>query len=279
MEIKVNNENNDIRILEPKVIFPQNLSQKSKHIVLIHGFAIDQRCWELFVEKEKNNYIHLLNLPGHGNLKYKIKDLEFDSMVSYIKQYIESLNTNNIILIGHSFGAAIAFVVNDILLKENKKIIEKLIVMAPYSKYSIPKVYNKIPLFKVKNEIDFLHLQQIVFENPTNTLDRLKKYFYEEEMIDFFKRNWKYLKYIIFQMSKFTTFSKINVAMNNIQKNTYLLLGEFDQLVPNMLVIDKIHEIDKSIYVSIYKNCGHGFFVEQDLTFHSEIERIINDEI
>lgn len=263
-------------ILEPKVITPAKKTKNSKHIVLIHGFATDQRCWDLFVNKNKNNYIHLINLPGHGNLTYLRKELEFDFIIEVIKQYILDMDQKNIVLMGHSFGGGISMVVSDRLNQINPEIIGKLILLAPYTKYSIPLVYNKIPLFNVKNASDFSELQKSIFANVPATLHKLKKYFYEEETIQFFQKNSKYLKYIIFQMSRISTFSKIHNASLALRKNTYLLLGENDKFVPSKIIEDKFKLVVPTLYVSIYKNCGHGFFAEQDSYFFGEIEKIVN---
>lgn len=264
------------KILEPKIIEPKKATKNSKHILLVHGFATDSRSWKLFVEKNKKNYIHLINLPGHGSIEYSWRELDFEFIVNTIVQYILEIDSKKVILMGHSFGAGISLVVNEKLFKMGSSKVDKLILLAPYTKYSIPKVYNKIPLFNVKSLEDFLQLQDQIFSNPMTTLQKLKEYLYEKESVIFFKEHWKYLKFIIFQMSRPSTFSKINNAMEYINKNTYILLGEHDRLVPSEILTDKFRTINPSIYISLYRECGHGFFVEKDSYFFLEIEKIIS---
>lgn len=262
-------------LLQAEVIKPKTKNKNSQHILLVHGFATDSRSWKLFVEKNRNHYIHLINLPGHGSINYSKKDMDFDNIVNSIVQYILDLDIKKIVVIGHSFGAGISLVVNERLKKINSNKLSKLILLAPYTKYSIPKVYNKIPLFNVQTENDFLHLQEAIFKDPKLTLERLEEFLYEKETINFFKSNWKYLKYIIFQMSKPTTFAKINNAIDSIDANTYLLLGEYDMLVPSTIIIERFQSVYPLLYISVYKNCGHGFFVEKDVTFSKEIKKIL----
>ncbi len=263
------------KILQPKLINPPKPTKGSKHILLIHGFATDSRSWRLFIERNKKNYIHIINLPGHGSLEYTKRELDFDFIVNAIVDHIIEMDCKKVILMGHSFGGGISLVVNEKLKKMKINKIEKLFILAPYTKYSIPKVYNKIPLFNVKGASDFLSLQEEIFKNAKKTLEKLEEYFYEKETIKFFKSNWKYLRYIIYQMSRPSTFAKINNAINYITDKTYLFLGEEDRLVPSELIIERFKEIKPLIYISVYKNCGHGFFAEKDSYFFNEVDRII----
>lgn len=265
------------KILEPRVIKPLKMTKNTKHVVLIHGFATDQRSWELFTNKNQNNFIHLINLPGHGSLSYTRKELEFDYIVEVIKEYIIGLNEKNIILMGHSFGGALSLVISEKINQIDEEIIGKLILLAPYTKYSIPLVYNKIPLFNVKTDVDFIELQKSIFKNHSTTLDKLKKFFYEEQTIQFFHRNAKYLKYIIFQMSRLTTFMKINNAMLAIKKNTYLFLGENDKFIPSKLISQKFLNVQPEMFIKTYPDSGHGFFAEHDIDFFNDIESILNE--
>lgn len=268
-------KHNKHKILEVNLITPETINKNSKHIVMIHGFATNSKSWELFAKRNENNFLHLINLPGHGVGEYTKRDLDFDNIVKSIVDYILDIDAKSIILIGHSFGGGISMVVNYKLKKLQNNKIEKLILLAPYTKFSIPKVYNKIPLFNVKTPEDFLELQKEIFQNAKKTLKKLQKYFYEKESLTFFKSNWKYLKYIIFQMSRPTTFVKINTAMEAIGDNTYLLLGENDKLVPSNIISTKFREIKPKMYISIYKECGHAFFAERDIYFANEIKKII----
>lgn len=266
----------DLEILEIEKIIPKNSSNDSKHIVLIHGFSTNKKSWKLFLEKNENNYIYLLNLPGHGSKQYLRYHLEFDYIIDVIHKFILDLN-KEIVLIGHSFGAAISLVINNKLKENNLNVIKKLILLAPYTKYSITKVYNKISLFNIKSIDDFLQLQKNIFQHPNEIIEKLEKYFYKNETMIFFKKNLKYLKYIIFQMSKPSTFFKIDESIKKINNQTYLLLGENDKFVPCETLKKKFRKIYNDLYISVYPNTGHAFFVEENEKFFNEIDKILNN--
>ncbi len=79
-------------------------TEKSSPIIFIHGLGADTRSWLRTVDNlEDNLNIYLIDLLGHGksdapNIEYKV-----DVQVSILKEFIEKLNINPII-VGHSYG-------------------------------------------------------------------------------------------------------------------------------------------------------------------------------
>ena len=267
----------NIDILEEKIIFPEHVTSDSKHIVFIHGFAIDSRCWELYVEENKNNFLHLITLPGHGSGEYNFHELSFRYMVSIVKKYLKSLLLKyEINLVAHSYGAAIAIVSVNELIEENKtNNLKKVILLAPYSRFSISKVIDKINLFKVKDSQSFMDLQKVIFVDAKKTVNSLTKYLYEKLSLEFFRKNFKYFKWVILGMSLPSTFYKINEALKKIGPYCYFLFGEKDQLVNYEKTIHCASDDYSIPYVSVYENCGHAFFIEEKDRFFNEIESII----
>jgi len=79
------------------------------NLALIHGAGQDSRAWEYqsdFLDHSHFNY-YILDLPGHGKSTGRCyKDLE--QYRDIIKIFIDNLDLNNIVLIGHSMGGRIA---------------------------------------------------------------------------------------------------------------------------------------------------------------------------
>ncbi len=276
----LHNENElNLEILEEKVIEPEFVDSDSKHIVFIHGFAIDSRCWELYVEENKKNFLHLINLPGHGSGEYNFHELTFRYMVSIIKKYLKSLLSKyEINLVAHSYGAAITIVAANELIAENQAYnLKKIILLAPYSRFSISKVIDKINLFKVRDSQSFMDLQKVIFVDAKKTVLSLTKYLYEKLSLEFFRKNFKYFKWVILGMSLPSTFYKINDALKQIGPYCYFLFGEKDQLVNYQKTVDCASNEYAKPYVSIYKDSGHAFFIEEKDKFFHEIESIIDN--
>lgn len=270
----------DLDILEERVIKPSIQVENPKHIILVHGFATDSRCWDIFVNKNTENYLYLINLPGHGSREYQPYNLSFEYIVSLVKAYVTKVSSrveSKVVLIGHSYGGAISSVVANELKNEGFNIIEKLILLAPYSMFSIVKAIDKVSLFNVKDIKSFNKLQEIIFNNAEKTLDALEKFLYKKLSMDFFRKNIKNFKWVIIGMSLPTTFYKINQAFKNIGSDAYFLFGSNDKLIDNSRTIKRAStSLNKKPYVSIYEDCGHAFFVEESDRFFDEITKILN---
>lgn len=77
-------------------------------LVLIHGFGSDLNSWRpMLGGGTLDNPILAIDLPGHGGSTHTIPD-DLDGIVSQVEQTIAAYHSGPIILVGHSFGGAIA---------------------------------------------------------------------------------------------------------------------------------------------------------------------------
>lgn len=81
--------------------------------VLIHGFAADASGWTL-LEKQlgRTAPVHRIELPNHGRSPRRAI-ADFSDLVSQLRHAFDSLGTDEIRLIGHSLGAAVAMALAD----------------------------------------------------------------------------------------------------------------------------------------------------------------------
>ncbi|MBI4529143.1 MAG: alpha/beta hydrolase [Deltaproteobacteria bacterium] len=83
---------------------------KGRPLVFIHGFGASQDSWRYLVKAFKEDYrLVLLDLKGHGysdrpyDYRYSIQD-----HADIVSGLISHLKLSNVILVGHSFGSAVA---------------------------------------------------------------------------------------------------------------------------------------------------------------------------
>jgi pimeloyl-ACP methyl ester carboxylesterase len=77
-------------------------------LVLIHGFGSDLNSWRpMLGVGTLDNPILAVDLPGHGGSAHTIPD-DLDGIASLVEQTIATCHAGPVILVGHSFGAAIA---------------------------------------------------------------------------------------------------------------------------------------------------------------------------
>ncbi|MFH0792356.1 MAG: alpha/beta hydrolase [bacterium] len=79
-------------------------------IVILHGWGSSSRSWERvrdFLEMGGFS-VFVPNLPGFGGTKPPKKNWGVADYGEWVKRYIETINRDNITLLGHSFGGRIA---------------------------------------------------------------------------------------------------------------------------------------------------------------------------
>jgi len=79
-------------------------------IVILHGWGSSSRSWEKVAEvlEGEGFSVFVPNLPGFGGTKPPKKNWGTDEYGEWVTKYIEMINRENIILLGHSFGGRIA---------------------------------------------------------------------------------------------------------------------------------------------------------------------------
>ncbi|MBT4121649.1 alpha/beta hydrolase, partial [bacterium] len=94
-----------------------------KPLLHIPGWAITAEMNRKVGEFLSENYkVYIIDTPGDGKSGQIIKNWKYEDYIQVMEEFINKLNLNNIILIGHSFGGAIAIS----LVDNNPNIFEKV---------------------------------------------------------------------------------------------------------------------------------------------------------
>ncbi len=160
-------------------------------LLYIPGWAVtaemNRKIGELLAENYK---LYIIDTPGDGKSDQFIGNWQFKDYVLVVKEFIKKLNLNNIILLGHSFGGAIAIC----LIANNPEIFSKVFLantigITPdevFMKYlkgrlKIEKNLSKILLDYIKNIFipkfsDQLKALRIIKElYLSETIERIEK--------------------------------------------------------------------------------------------------------
>jgi pimeloyl-ACP methyl ester carboxylesterase len=82
--------------------------EQAQSLFFIHGSGGDHSLWSFqYAHLNKDFNIVAVDLPGHGNSEGKGED-DIDEYSRWIKKLLDVLELQNIIIVGHSLGAAIA---------------------------------------------------------------------------------------------------------------------------------------------------------------------------
>lgn len=263
--------------LETFIYKGSNVPKDGKKIIFIHGFFTDHRCFEpLYLKLQEKYECICFNLPGCGSEKmknYPLSYLHLETMSELIAKYIIVHDLKDIILIGHSLGAAIGTMVVNIL-KNNR--VSRLILLAPFNITSLPKIINKPLRFKsLNNQKQFDELQKIVFNDYSKAIHFFDEQKYYDGMIDFYNRNHKYSLFIMINMVQIWTLKNLNNAYKNLNVSTIVFMAGKDEFVSLENTIDYLSKFHKNIKIVQYLEAGHAFYIEEFERFYKDITFII----
>ncbi len=121
-------------------------------LIMVHGWSACKESFLPIINQLKSKFrLISLDLPGHGKSQ-ELKSHSLESHIKLINDFAENLGIGKFSLFGTSFGGTIAL--NYTL--ENKGMVEKLIVQAPFfhrgqllNNKIAPKIYTEPVLYPV----------------------------------------------------------------------------------------------------------------------------------
>lgn len=116
-------------------------NNKGRTIVLLHGWGQNIEMMN-FIGSRLDEEVLILDLPGFGKSKEPDSILTIYDYADLVHGLIESLNIENVIMIGHSFGGKIT------LAYASKYKVDKIVLLASPFKKRIKKDSVKLKILK-----------------------------------------------------------------------------------------------------------------------------------
>ncbi len=235
----------------------------NKKIVFLHGFGTSLHTWDDIKESfpVEEFTLYLIDLKGFGNSSKPEDDkYTIEEQSKIVEQFITDIDTDSLYLIGHSFGGAVALCTQVSLLKENKTIIIKLILIDCLA-YT-----QDMPAFMEYLRIPLLNKLTFLIPNKFKAEYILKEIFYNKDMV-----NEKLIdRYAAFYDGDGFEYTFITSA-GQIDKNGYEKIIDTYKNIPTQCLIiwgknDPVLSVDNGIRLSkempkarleIIDECGH----------------------
>ena len=97
-------------------------------LLFIHGLGSNLQAWQKNIEiLKKDSRCIALDLPGYGKSSKTVDSLNLTLFAESVRAFVDSLNLENVILVGHSMGGQVALQT----VLNNTERIHKLILIAP----------------------------------------------------------------------------------------------------------------------------------------------------
>ena len=229
---------------------------KESPIVFLHGL-LDEGFSNRRIVKEllgEGKNILVFDLPGYGRSRMpKVKYLyQIDVWADLLLLAFESLGLKNILLVGHSMGGLVS---QHIVLKDTKRFIKKLIMLAP----------GGMPHPKRQE------MQELLFPKTERDVVSLLNHLYGEEAPDpnFLLRRtlvtvWNSWENVYLQENTLSREAEIfhGKAMKGIKIPTLIISGEADEITPPSMIKKMKSYISKSNIIWLPK-AKHAIHLEK----------------
>ena len=249
--------------MTPMIDFDQSLPTETgnPNLVFIHGAGGDKTQWK----KQQNFFqqygwgVISLSLPSHG--ESSPSELSLNNYVRVIHELVINQNLENVTLVGHSMGGAIALQ----FALHHSGLLANLILIGTGAKLKVaPPFFDAI-------EADFNRflelLRKLAFHE--NTIAQIKL---DNEVA--LRRNGGD---IFFQDFKICDSFDIRSDLNKITKKTLIIVGKDDQMTP-IKYSKFLQEKMMHSHLIIIPETSHYVFLEQPDTVNTEIYNFLSKE-
>ena len=243
---------------------------KERAIILLHGYATDKSDLICLKEelRKRYNYVHLENLPGHG--EEDIKDFNAIDTMIYCRELCMKIFAKyyTVDIIGFSMGGAIATYL------ASQFNFNKVILLAPANKYlnfniGISRI-NVLLEYLVSSK-DSVQDQNEIKENFNTVVENDKK----SLNLAFKQLLPNYTVHSLVAFRTIIDFCNLHLKNKVIDSKTLLIWGELDQLVPKK-VIKYLTPIFPNLKVEILKDMSHLMLHSEN---RDEVSKLIYDFI
>ncbi len=228
-------------------------NKEGKPAVLLHGWGQNIQMMKPVGDALTDCDVIIIDLPGHGKSEEPKEFWSLNDFVEMINSLLKSLNIENPILIGHSFGGKIS------LLYASKYPVKKLILFGSPFKVKMNSQSLKVKLLKKAKQIPGLK----------NLAEFAKKHIGSTDY-----RNASPMMRSILVGHVNTDLTE---EVKKIKAPTIIIWGSNDAAVPLEDAYD-LEKLIKNSAVIVYEGCTHYAYLEQIGKTNSILNNFIKGE-
>jgi len=216
----------------------------SKTLLFIHGLGSNLKCWQKNIKKLSKYFRCIaIDLPGYGKSSKNKYPYDMTFFSQTVSRFIEVLQLENVILIGHSMGAQIATHV----VLNNKALIEKLVLIAPagFETFSAEEkkwfeaIYQPGILKGLSKGRIIKNFELNFFEMPDDA-----RFMIEDRMLMRASKEYDHFCEMVPKCVMGMLKEPIFYKLEKIILPCLILYGENDQLIPNQLIHPRLRICD-----------------------------------
>jgi len=228
----------------------------TKHLLLLPGLLGKYDTWDYLSEEVTTLYqAHYLEFPDYGDASKKGYTLE--DFVQSVVAYIDHNSLNNITIVGHSIGGAVAMQV----AYERKKEISQLVIV---SSAGLPFVIKGLEGLSIRGSgIQSFHkLVESIFYD-TSIKEKLSV---ERAYNDFAANNKRRLKGFLKTVRNVKNLD-LTSTLKQIKTPSSIIWGEEDNVTPLHLAKQMVTCLENAELI-VFEECGHAPQLEKPNEFN-----------
>lgn len=243
-------------------VFVEDLNPKGvKTVVLIHGWPVNHKMYEyqLNILPKYGFRCVAIDLRGFGNSDCPWDGYSYDRMADDIRVILDTLDLQNITLVGFSMGGAIA--IRYMARHSNHRVTKLALLSTAAPSFSKTERY---PYGMTKEEVDNIILN--TYKDRPQMLTDLGSMFFANIITPSFKNWFQSLGldtpgYSIVKCAEALRDEDLSDDLQKIKAKTGIFHGEGDRICSFQCAIEMNKEIKDSELYS-FKNSGHGIFYD-----------------
>lgn len=111
-------------IINDFILHYEKYGNGDENIVILPGFGDTRKTFDYMIDALKKYYtVYIIDFPGFGQSNFPNRDLTIYDYTNLIKDFLTTLNIDNPILIGHSFGGRVIITLTGYYNFKVKKVI------------------------------------------------------------------------------------------------------------------------------------------------------------
>ncbi len=240
-----------------------------KTLIFLHGWTSNKDNLSLIQNwcKEIGINFYSFDFLLHGDYKQASYDYDvnFETLVRQARHELKNFYNDEVILVGHSMGGAIA-----LIIQQEFENIEKLILIDPLTPNQedefVAKIKEQIKPNLKRNDEKALDIDEWSWRDVANFVSKLNEYSMENRIaiVKIFAS---------FKSKKFKSlFENINGSSTAMW---YLIHGTNDQFLNYQKTIEWLQKIHSNIEISLIPNADHSPFKSQPEVFLKTFQEIL----
>lgn len=220
----------------------------SKELIILPGWGDTRKTWDYIIGLLADYYtIYIIDYPGFGNTEFPNHDLTIYDYANLINEWLKSLELDDSVLLGHSFGGRILTLLNGYY-------------GYPYAKMILMNAAGIKPKQTFKGKIRkcfYKFLMKSTDLLPKKIKEKSKRWIFEY----FSSEDYKMLPTKMRKTFQNIVSEDLKDYLENISSNVLLIWGEKDMSTPiddAYLMKDRI----KNSKIFIFRDGSHFVYLE-----------------